>query len=978
MNDTEQPLFAEALLVSGDSRSLLTTLPLLIEDDEFDGPGLRMQLPLNPASIYDEFEYQLVLVAGDQRCSAGTVSVTGLTPSIEPDATLAALELVLENLLIEYGVSFGLTSWGQLETAVKEFGTNPEPQVRLASILMAVEAQQGLQRQLEDLTAEERETVAAIIEQLDLIGILQLRAETVVTGLSMFIPRDDGGHKLVRQPMQVPWDGDRLTPLNGGVCTLLPGDKVDITSAADLDKYMRAQADASNSGDSDWRPVLSVLTPLIRGGSGNVAGIVLLVENLVTGFDTYQLPNRFTSMSFDVNPGQRILEDDNTSNKNWQTAVVGASSDEWNLDKNIIDAIGTGISASRWVGSLDEEALSPLLQTASNYLDFTILETLKSQVGDEGCFIVAANSWSGIDITGEQYTKPEVFGESIRLEEDVLFGPTGQVTQKIKIILLDKGISELRVSIRNAGGQFGGKTTARLQLVEVAPIRLTFTPLIYRAETQGDVVVMTLSVTDSQQAATRVPDIAFLSDGASLLFPPEVLSTGENSAVYQLEVLTPVATQSYPVIVEASRVSPLPPAEKRIDRGEIILEETITLLPSQACIILGETLDLTAELDGFNPGTNVEWSVESPAQLGNFQMSGDVRAAQFSSGQTGAFLVQVTASSVVKPGTEIIDTALISVGNCEKVHVWGVHQARASAGAGTSEESYDSVELERLEQAPFPPAQHNLFWSSRTEQLVETLTGTGEKNGQPATASIFTEATLSADADGVVTVRHRVPDIGSECIAPGAESVDQTISCTDAYSYLGGVAVFYLDIDAPKTYQLDIAGSCDLTGEAVGGMALTAYALRLPAGSTTELEHTLPNGPYNVAYDEVSEEDLAATENFLNPFLLQTATTAGNICGSGAGGVWSETVQFSFDGPVVPGTTDLITVTVGVGSTVLMDLSSVNLTDSFFLTDVPNISGGIGFVPNPLSFPVSLEAQGTGKFIGSMDTQMRIELNQVD
>jgi len=971
--DPEQPLFAEAFLVDGNLLSFLATFPLLVEEDENEERQLRMQLPLNPADIHGDFEYQLVIVAGNQRCNAGNVFVTGLTPSIDPDATLAALERVLEELLIEHGVSFGLTTWDLLEAAVEEYGSNPEPQVRLAALLMGVEAQQGLRRQLEDLTEVERETTAAIVEQLDLIEIFQLRAESVVTGFSSFLPGESGSGQLVMQPMQsmqTRLNGNQLMPLSGGVCRQLQSDQVDITTAAELDKYMRAQAKAAESLDSNWRTVLAALTPLIRGGAGNVIGIVFFVESVVSAYDTFQLPNRFTDLSFRVFPGTRILEDVRNPKKHWADALVGASSDEWALDGTLVDFLEAGFSSAKWVKGLDEAAKSAVAETFENYVEAAVFQILRNQVG-EGCFVVAANSWGGINLTSENYTKPEVFGESIKLNRETSVGPSGQFTQETDIELMDIGPSELRVSVRNAGGQFGGKTIAHLRVIEVAPIKLDFTPVINRAEAPGDVVVMQLRVTDSEEAAIRVPVIEFLSPEASLLFPPQVLSTGENSAIYQVEVLTPVESEFYPVIVEASRISPLPPREKRIGMGEIVAEETITLLPSQACILPGASLDLTAELKGFNPGTSVDWSVESPAQLSNFQVSGDFRTAQFSSAQKGSFLVQVTAPSVIKPGTEIIDTAVISVGSCAKVHVWGLHQAFAEAGSGLdSEDRYDSLDPELLEKAPFPPGQHNLFWSSRTEQLVKSLSATGSAADATVSAGLLTQGTLSADADGVVTIRHDVQNATSECVEPPPEFENQELRCTEAYSYFGGAAVFYVEIDAPKTYRLTMAGSCGLAGDAAGGLALTAYATRLPAGSTSVDDHVLPNG-----------ED---SDNFLSPFLIQTASlfpspsSVGNICGESVGGTWSEVLEVAFDGPFVPDTTDLITVTVGVGSTLVMDYSTVNVTEQFGFPFRPNESGGIGLIPFPGASSELFGIAGTGNFVGSMMTEMTIQLDQID
>jgi len=680
-----------------------------------------------------------------------------------------------------------------------------------------------------------------------------------------------------------------------------------------------------------------------------------------------------------VIPGERIVEDfpDTVS---WRNAFVSASSNSWNLDGTLIDAISQGKSLAGWAKGLPDESAGYLDGIIGDYVENSVIDILKENLPADGCFQAGGNSWSGIRVTSDNFTKPQYTGEAVELASRTTTEGGETVTQETKLELLDIGSGVLKVEIRNDkdhfGGlyarstQFGGKTIAKLVTIEVVPIRLAFTPSIERVTDPGETKTMRIQVTDSFLAATETPDVDVLSPEAFINDTPALESSGtlgSNSAVYTVQVVTPKNVDSYPVRLEAFRFSPLPPGARRTGSGEIVNREIIEIMPRKACVQPGESLGLTAELDGFAPNTRVDWSVDFPAQLSDFDVSDNVRIARFSSTQTGAFLVQVTAPSVINPGTEIIDTVSISVGSCEKVHLWGWHEAFAEAGSGLgSEDRYDSEDPALLQKAPFPPTQHNLFWSSRTEQLEKSLSAMGTAADTTVRAGLLTTGTLSADADGVVTIHHVVDNATSECVTPPEQFEDQNLRCTEAYSHFSGAAVFYIDIDAPKTYRLALEGSCSLTGDAAGGLGVTVYAMRLPAGSASELDHVMPNGP--------------ESENFLSPFLVQTGSpsSVGNLCGSAVGGAWNETVAFTLDGPLHLGTTDLVTVTVGVGSSMVLDYSVVNLTEEFFLTERTNPSGGIGFLPLPLVFSEFFGVRGAGDFIGSMRTEMTIELQQVD
>lgn len=994
--DPELSLFAEFSLITG-AAPFKARMAVITSEADADERWLRTQMPFNPADIYGSHEYTLELVAGTQRCKAGAVVVSGLTPSNTPDLTLESLDGYLEDLLIEYGVPFGLTSWDSLVHAVADFDPATEPPLSLIALLMAVEAQQGLRNVLQELTDEERKTAAAIFESVDMVEILRQRVQTAAVTQSLYVPRFPGQTAWAGQPRQFQRMDDGITTLSSGVCTQIEADARPISDAFELDRLMRAQQTQEAKLDADWRVALGAGSPLIRGSVGAKLGLFTFIESTLTSYDAFQLPNRFDSLEFEVIPGERIVEDypDTVS---WRNALVSASSKSWNLDGTLIDAISQGKSLGGWAKGLPDESAGYLDGIIGDYVENSVIDIVKENLPADGCFQAGGNSWSGIRVTSDFFTKPQYTGEAVELMSRTTTLPSegGEtITQETKLELLNIGTGVLKVEIRNdkdhfggryAGStQFGGKTIAKLVTIEVVPIRLEFTPAIERVKDPGETKTMRIRVTDSALAASETPIVDVLSPAAFINDTPALESSetfGSNSAVYTVEVVTPLNVDNYPVKLEAHRISPLPPGERRQAFGEIVNRETIEIMPRQGCVQPDEPLDLTAELDGFSPGTSVDWSVDNPAQLSDFRTSGDLRTARFSSAQKGSFVVQITAQSVINPGTEIIDAVSISVGSCEKVHVWGLHRAVAEAGSGIgSEERYDSEDPALLEKAPFPPAQHNLFWSSRTEQLVKSLLGMGELNGVQVRAGLLTEGTLAADADGVVTVRHIVDNATSECVAPPPQCNDPTIGpeikceirCTDVFSDFAGAAVFYIDIDAPKTYRLEMKGSCALTDDAAGGLAVMAYATRLPAGSTDQRDHVLPNR--------------LESENAFTPNLTDTGGMflVDNVCSSTVGGMWSKSVRFTLDGPFEPNTTDLVTVTVGVGSTMVVNYSTVDLTEQslFPPSFQPNQSGGIGFIPFNTVAPPSFfaEISGTGgvrSYFGSMGTEMSVQLQQVD
>ncbi len=274
--DPELSLFAEFSLIT-EAAPFKARMAVITSEADADERWLRTQMPFNPADIYGSHEYTLELVAGTQRCKGGTVVVTGLTPSNDPDSTLESLDGYLEDLLIEYGVPFGLTSWDSLTQAVADFDPASEPPLSLIALLMAVEAQQGLRDLLQELTEEERKTAAAIFESVDMVEILRERAQTAVVSQSLYLPRLPGLTTSAAQPRQLPRMKDGVMTLSSGVCTQIEADPRPISDAFELDRLMRAQQTQEASLDAGWRTALGAGSPLIRGGVGAGLGLLTFI-----------------------------------------------------------------------------------------------------------------------------------------------------------------------------------------------------------------------------------------------------------------------------------------------------------------------------------------------------------------------------------------------------------------------------------------------------------------------------------------------------------------------------------------------------------------------------------------------------------------------------------------------------------------------------------------------------------------------------
>ena len=990
--DPDQPMFARVYRrgTTAAEDLLLTLLPLHVEGDIADAPSLLLPLPFDPDLPFETVKLGFAVVAGAERCELPDVTITGLSVVDDPVAVLADLDEAMMALLSGYAAGYGIFGWDNLVAAVQAFDPDEDLPMGLVAVLLGADAHLQAQTLLAGSEPAQLAVFAAMMRELDLATSLRDKAEL----LEFFASPVPLASRLASAGMvgsgsKAFW-GQRTMVLESqpssraGLCAQFPGDRVSISTAGDLDYYMRMQQIAETSLNSTLRTVTAGFLPMIPGSVGNVAGLVAFVESLVTARDVYQLPNRFTSLEIKLDPGTNIPEDYEQAGKTprWLDARANAASQQWVLDASILDALSELVSTGRWVkgakGGKGAEALVDLngwitesMQgTLLNYGQVGVFELLKRRVDGAECFVMQPNSWSGIDVTHEDFTLAEVSGNSIELLK------SGNQYTRIK--LLDIGTSLINLSIRNDndrwGGwralsgsqQFGGRTKQIAEPVNVRPINVRFLPILNRVQQLGEIVTLRIRVSDSELADEVVP-IMMLSAGASIVQGPDLdVLVAPRTADYLVDVQTPTDSEFYPVLAQAWRVSPLPPGAVREGEGEIDYRETIKLTPRNACVEPNEVLTLTAELSGFTASTVLDWAVESPAMLSNFVDSDLTRTADFSSSERGKFLVQVSAPSVIDPGEEVTDAVNVAVGNCTPVHLWGA--LTTFAEAGVAGDRYESEPLGIFPEAPFPPARHTDFWMGRNFELIESVQSTGVVNGREVSAAATTLARWEADSDGAVTMRHVVSPSSNQCVAP--EEEEGEVDCSEALSQMLGAAVFYVDVDAPRTVRVQIEGSCDLTGSLAGGLGVAGGAWRMPADGASVDDHVAPNGPY-------SEDHVP--ENFINPFFISVASpfmppdedTVGNICASAYGGRWSYEREFELDGPIVPGTTDLVTFTIGVGSTTALDYGSLSLVEQIQMGIRPNPSGGVGVVPLPLGFATAL-GPVAGTYQGTAQTEVRI------
>ena len=990
--DPDQPMFAEVYRRGTTSADdvLLTLLPLHVEGDIADAPSLLLPLPFDPDVPFETVELGFAVVAGTERCELPSVVIAGLPAVADPVAVLAELDESMMALLSGYAVGYGIFGWDNLVAAVEAFDPDADLPMGLVAVLLGTDAHLQAQGILAASEPAELAVYASMVTEQDLAASLRDRAELLeFYARSAPLASRLASYGMVGSGGKAHWGQHTMIlaaqpSSSGGLCAQFPGDRVSISSPEDLDYYMRLQQIAENSLDSTLRTLATGFLPMIPGAVGNVAGLVAFVESLVTARDVYQLPNRFTLLELNLDPGTNIPEDYEEAGKTprWHDARANAASQQWVLDASILDALSELVSTGRWVKGVRDansaEALVDLNRwitesmqgTLVNYGQFNVFALLKQRVDGAECFVMQPNSWSGIDVTHEDYTLAEVAGDSIELLK------SGNQYTRIK--LLDIGTSLIDLSIRNDndrwGGwralsgsqQFGGRTRQASEPVNVQPINVRFVPLLNRVQELGEIVTLRIRVSDSELAA-EVNPIIMLGAGASIVSGPDLESlVAPRTADYLLDVLTPLDSELYPVLAQAWRVSPLPPGAVRDGEGEIDFRETIELTPRNACVEPDEVLTLTAELSGFSASTVLDWAVESPATLSNFVNSGLTRKADFSSSQRGNFLVQVSAPSVIDPGEEVTDAVNVAVGNCTPVHLWGA--LTTFAEAGVVEDRYESEPLGIFPEAPFPPARHTDFWMGRDFELIEAVQATGVVNGRTVSAAATTQARWEADSDGAVTMRHLVSPSSNECVPPTEEEGE--VECSEALSLMLGAAVFYVDVDAPRTVRVQIEGSCDLSGSLAGGLGVAGGAWRMPADGASVDDHVAPNGPY-------SEDHVP--ENFISPFFISVASefmppdedTVGNICASAYGGRWSYEREFELDGPIVPGTTDLVTFTIGVGSTTVLDYGALSLVEQIGLGFRPNPSGGVGLVPLPLGFATAL-GPVEGTYEGTAQTEVRI------
>ena len=921
--------------ILGDSE-LRGGMPIRVQrDDSTDETLLRIGAPAHPDEPFAGGAIDIELAFGDAACPPVAVTVAALEIPDQPAQTIAQTVDALRATLLQRAELFGFQSLPEILDHRQALATGTEG-ITVAEILLILAAD-AFER-LEDFLAGDalgtagEELLAAMLQEVgeqgfaagldDLTHALGLLPDVGIDRDALpgatLIDTSTGDAVMVdpNAPTTMASTGDT------GTCgTAIMGEPVTIHSALALDRYMSEQREAWEASFGLGNATLdaaSLMLPLagILGGpagatAGTGAGLMIYVYQLVQDISINTLPSRFDRVDLVLDPGAVIPEDHTEAGRpdpRWDQALATVSSNGMNLRGQALDAILQVFGAGKWAGSL--RAQSTLLQDIRSALGDAglgyVTGILDDLLGNEAgsCFKIDSWTWSGIDISDEQYTEARSIGPAIDLEKSV-----GDINLQT-IDLQQTG--DARLIVETLENRFGGHRGTADRNILIQKIALAPRPNPYWVDPPGESKTFDIDVLPATAAIPEKPILAEITSGGGDISEQP---THKIANVQEMTVATPASEAGYNVEVRLTRQATIPDQQGSMERSAHLTirnDEAVVLTPASRCIGRGETLDMKAEVFGKASldSSDLTWSVTSgggtvtAGSISGLVQEGSYRAP----GQATEATVEVTLTD--SSGQEVMDVSRIAVGTCDaNVFIDGRFHVNAQAGDDSFDfdSDQDAVALPDLPQpAIWPPAP--LKWQGRAEyfQGSDRVAGTTSRSGTTYNlkAHVFGEQSIGADADGNVSF-----ELGfagqDECLATADDPV-----CSRAGASSGWDVRYYFHIEQASTRHLDISLDCSEAGDALGIGRVYYTAVRVPAGGDPT-QDILPIGVQSLDdLEDLSAEEIADLFEQLESSVL-TVDPVKDPCGT-PNQTTEFTATFEVPGPANPEQADTGLIFIGV------------------------------------------------------------------
>lgn len=656
------------------------------------------------------------------------------------------------------------------------------------------------------------------------------------------------------------WAGKSAASSKLGSCSGLQFDsrKLSIHSAAELSSRMLAANGVDNrlanyGNGSVFANHLALSTNTAAAQGGAFAGSALFL--LTTATEAKMALEPRTIVDFDVRSFETLWIEDRPISREakWSGATVAAEGSRFNITRAALQSlvavlgvvpgpVGTAVTAA---GAFAPNAVNGAIDSFA----------------EGSCFQIAAPRYGPIDVSDEQWTSSEVSGVFTDFDHRRYYAT-------------DLGAGQIKVSLRSE--QFGVsgdfEQSATLQAV---PIQIsTSTDKVFVAE-PGEVVELTATVIN---ADTTQDDFQLVAHGAI----GEVLSTHRDGQFFTVRIKTNEDREAYPFELEfiaANTTLPLG-SSQRSKRVSFDVRGSLDIRPDDACLIPGQTLDVSAEIKGFQAGNEgVRWS----ASGGSFADDSALETLFTAPQQLGVVTLEIVSTT----DSEVSDTVNYAVSAQCLRKIWypeasfttdgnGVYGGGPEDGSGPCPPGqHDETQREELrtrsediDTPPGEPAQSRLWFDHQAgvqALLSHNSTRYYSHDGNCGNASFTAESRgridYLAEGDGTLTLDVDA-QVAAECQRYNNENQD--VVCANAAATAGAIGQYILAAgDQPASYRLTGSLQCG---------AMDGYIILTPF--TITVARYVDGQPYEPAQGQTGVRD--AQGNPRSPQLVNVSCSQAN------------------------------------------------------------------------------------------------------
>lgn len=588
----------------------------------------------------------------------------------------------------------------------------------------------------------------------------------------------------------------------------LDPNKLNISSPADLSMRMKAVAAARGDLGVDKNDGLRLLGGVSLSQAGNLSGSAayagggLFVLRSIDEARQALEPQEITD--FDVRAETLWVEDRPQSQPlRWENSTINAKGKTFNVSKAALEGLLTGIGfASGGLGAVGTAATA-----AGVIAPDGVNAALDAVTGDE-CIRIAAPRYGPIIANDEQWVTSSIEGAAIeRVNHRQYRG-------------VDQGSGVLKVELNTEQFAVQGFFEKQFTVV-VEPLNLSASRSQVFVSEPGEVVELSVLVIN---AHTEQDDFrAIVVDDLG-----QIIGEQRSGNLYTVRLKTSTTREDYPTFLrlEAQNLTLPLGAPKRQLTVKFDVDGSLTIMPEEACLLPGQTLDVSAEIEGFQPGNDgVKWSSNG----GSFADPGVLETVFTAPASPGT--VEVMIESLTD--SEVNDTVSYTVSNSCLRKAWFPAASVSVAGNGVYSQNddpngsspcplddHDAPQVAELQtpqrlldtQPPQVPATADL-WFGRSEAFQQLLINNSSYHQGSANSDGCSSLSLDSrvegssvyesDADGLLRMRITA-DMEQRCDSHD----DGSVVCADVNSIGSANAYYYLGVEQEQRYRLQGSLSC--------------------------------------------------------------------------------------------------------------------------------------------------------------------------